>query len=145
MIFRSAASGQYEMYALPVPPRTAANAYVARSASLAASAAPSSTQLTNDGRAKQHADWGVKAGSAPSTVTLRVSTQGKGRVSGPRISCLPDCAGTFVIGKVVRLTAVPGSGQRFKKWTGACSGTQRTCTLRLGKSKSATAAFVPTT
>lgn len=146
VIFRSTdASGQYQMYSLPVPPPTAASPSTALTSPFAAAAArPRRTQLTHDERTKQHADWGAEEGFLPSTVTLRAAHRGHGRVSAPKIDCGRDCAGTFVMGKTVRLSATPGPGQRFKKWTGACAGTQRTCTIRLGKSKSVVAVFVPT-
>ena len=140
VIFRSSASGQYEMYSLPVPPRSAANTGAASGP--AAVQAPTPTQVTFDGQTKQQADWGAKAGSAKATVVLRVARQGKGRVTASKIDCLPDCAGTFVIGKTVTLTAKAATGSHFKRWTGACSGTQRTCTVRLSQSKSVTAIFV---
>jgi Tol biopolymer transport system component len=140
VIFRSDASGQYEMYSLPVPPRAAATPLAAPSA--ATTGAPAPTQLTHDGRTKQQADWGAEAGSLPSTVTLRVSKQGNGRVTARGIDCGQDCASTFVMGKRVKLTAKPAAGQRFKKWTGACSGRLLTCTVRLRDSKSVTAIFV---
>jgi Tol biopolymer transport system component len=140
IIFRSSDSGQYEMYSLPVPPPIAATPVLAPS--LGVTAAPTPTRLTYDGRTKQHADWGAEAGALPSTVTLTVSKQGKGRVTARGIACDPDCAATFVAGKKVKLTAKPSAGQRFKKWTGACSGRRPTCTVRLRDSKSVTAIFV---
>lgn len=144
VIFRSSASGQYQLYSLPVPPRTDATPSLASAGLSVGAVAPTPTQLTYDLRTKQQADWGAEAGALPSTVTLRASRRGKGRVDAPKIDCGRDCAGTFVLGKTVRLTATPANGYRFKRWSGACLGTMRTCTLRLSKSKSVTAIFVPT-
>jgi uncharacterized repeat protein (TIGR02543 family) len=44
----------------------------------------------------------------------------------------------------VKLRATPGPGYRFAGWAGDCTGTLRTCTLRLDGSKSAVARFVKT-
>jgi Tol biopolymer transport system component len=141
IIFRSDASGQYEMYSLPVPSPASSGAVLAP-ALRAAAGAEAPTQLTHDGRAKQQADWGARAGALRSTVTLAVTTQGRGRVTAKGIDCGSDCAATFVSGKSVKLTAKPAAGQRFKKWTGACTGKLLTCTVRMRDSKSVAAIFV---
>ena len=129
VIFRSDTSGEYQMYSLPVPPR---------SSGLRA-ASPVPTQVTFDDRNKQQADWGAEEG-VPSTAALRVSRDGEGRVTAPKIRCGRDCAGTFVTGKVVKLTATPRRAERVT-WTGACSGHHRTCSIRMSQSKSVKAVF----
>jgi hypothetical protein len=63
-------------------------------------------------------------------------------VVASKIDCGQDCSGTFVKGRRVTLKANPADGYRFKRWTGACSGSQRTCTVTLGLSKTVTATFV---
>jgi Tol biopolymer transport system component len=141
IIFRSDASGQYEMYSLPVPPPVQGAAFAAPSSAEVAGS-PNPTQLTHDGKTKQQADWGAKAGALRSTATLTVAMQGKGHVTAKGIDCRSDCAATYVVGKKVRLTAQPAAGQRFKKWTGACAGKLLTCTVKLSNSKSVTAVFV---
>ena len=133
VIFRSDSSGSYQMYSLPVPPRS----------STSRAAAPVPTQVTYDARNKQHADWGAEEGALPGTAALMVSRHGKGRVTARKIDCGRDCAGTFVSGRTIKLTAKPAPRQRFKKWTGACSGSRSTCHVRLGKSKSVKAVFAP--
>lgn len=139
VIFRSGASGQYELYSLPVPPPTAASS--AGQPAATATASPP-TQLTTDGLSKQHGDWGAQPGALRGTAALWVSKLGRGRVSANKIDCGRDCASTYVQGRSVTLTAAPAPGFRFKRWTGACSGTQRTCTVRMDGAKMVTATFV---
>jgi hypothetical protein len=139
IIFRSDSSGQYELYSLPVPPPAGT---ATPSAQTTPNARPHPTQLTNDGMSKQHADWGAKPNSLRSTVSLSVGRQGKGRVSGQKIACGTDCASTYVSGKTVRLSVDAARGYRFAHWSGACSGIQATCTVRLARSKSVVAVFV---
>ncbi|MEA2623544.1 MAG: eukaryotic-like serine/threonine-protein kinase [Chloroflexota bacterium] len=141
IIFRSDTSGAYEMYALPVP-----GAAPAGSAGMAA-AQPSATRtrLTFDGKPKQQADWGAVAGSRRGTAALKVVRHGKGVVWAPKIWCGRDCASTFLARKIVTLHAKPRAGYRFAGWGGPCSGTGRSCTIRLGKSKTVVATFVPHT
>ncbi|HEY8135270.1 MAG TPA: hypothetical protein VIF08_04455 [Candidatus Limnocylindrales bacterium] len=138
VIFRSGVSGHYELYSLPVPPRAA----LGSAGQPVAAAAALPTQLTSDGLTKQHGDWGAKAGALRGTAALSVSKVGRGRVSATKIDCGKDCASTFVVGRSVRLTATPAPGYRFKSWAGACAGTQRTCTVRMGSAKTVTATFV---
>jgi Tol biopolymer transport system component len=132
--FRSDSSGTYQIYSLPVPPPQA-------SASIAA-VATQATQVTHDTLAKQQGDWGAVAGVLRGTVALVVGTSGSGKVVGGKIDCGRTCAGTFLERKTVELTAKPARGYRFKRWSGACSGTSLTCTVRLDTSKMVTAVFV---
>jgi Tol biopolymer transport system component len=145
IIFRSSASGAYELYSLPVPPPPPAGPANARRAA-AAGTAPTPTQLTFDGKTKQQPDWGPVPGSTAGTAMLTVSKRGRGRVhSAPAgIACGFDCSATFVAKAEVTLTATPRAGYRFGRWTGACTGTLSTCTLRMGKPRSVTATFVKT-
>ena len=131
VIFRSSSSGAYEVYSLPVP------------ASVGRSAAPTPTQLTFDGRAKQQADWGAVAGSAPGTRTLTVSKRGRGRVTSTPtgVVCGPDCSSTFVAKTVVKVRAVARPGSHFRSWGGACSGTLPTCRVHMNAQKSVVARF----
>lgn len=68
------------------------------------------------------------------TFGLSVATtggQGSGIVASTPtgISCPTVCTRTFPVGTTVTLTATPQAGSVFGRWTGACSGTQPTCTI----------------
>ena len=60
-----------------------------------------------------------------------VTTTGNGRVSSSDklIDCGNKCAQPYNAGSPVTLTAKAGSGSSFLGWTGACAGTQSTCTV----------------
>jgi hypothetical protein len=82
---------------------------------------------------------------------LQVSTAGTGNgaVSGTPdgVNCPGPCTANFVGGSVVTLTATPSAGSTFGGWSGACTGTSRTCTVTMNAARSVTATFsavVPT-
>jgi len=64
---------------------------------------------------------------------LTVSTTGSGTVtSSPTgISCGAACSASFPWGTSVTLTASAASGYRFSGWSGACSGTNTSCTVSM--------------
>jgi Tol biopolymer transport system component len=135
VIFRSAVSGSYELYSLPVPPPDAP---------VAGRVAPTPTQLTSDGTTKQQADWGpVRRRSG--TFALEARKTGRGTVHSVRsgIACGRDCHETFVRGATVQLRAVAASGYRFKRWGGACAGRLSACSVRMTMRLTAIARFVP--
>ena len=137
VIFRSAVSGSYELYSLPVPPpAAAANGSTGRTA-------PAPTQLTTDGMTKRWADWGSDR-RRPATFALTTNRPAHGKVSSrPRgIACGADCAATSARGATIRLTAVPAHGFRFRQWAGACRGTDPSCTVRMNADRTAFARFV---
>jgi uncharacterized repeat protein (TIGR02543 family) len=107
-------------------------------------ARPTPTQLTFDGQTKRQSDWGPVEGALPGTHTLGVNRQGRGLVrSTPAgVLCGRDCVSTYVEGRAVNLTATPANGYRFAGWGGACSGTNRTCTVTMNGSKLVSARFV---
>jgi len=88
-------------------------------------------------------------GSGNTNKTLTVSVNGSGSVtSSPAgINCPGDCSQQYNQGTSVTLTAHPASGQRFKQWGGACSGSASSCTVSLSANKSVSAEFevIPTT
>jgi hypothetical protein len=75
--------------------------------------------------------------------TLKVGNTGPGTVtSSPTgISCGTVCRKGFAEGTSVTLTAVPDSGHVFLGWSGACTGTEPTCTVTLATSRTVGAVF----
>jgi hypothetical protein len=73
----------------------------------------------------------VRRGSASGTVTSQPAG----------ISCGADCAAGFSSGSQVTLTAAPGPGASFVRWSGSCDGTSETCVVTLAGPASATATF----
>ena len=58
----------------------------------------------------------------PLRIPVRLSVTGNGR-----IMCVPACAKTAPGGDPMSLRALPATGWRFSRWTGACKGTQPVC------------------
>jgi Divergent InlB B-repeat domain len=65
----------------------------------------------------------VNAVFGPSTIPVKVSTTGKGRVA-----CSPACSKRFAAGTRLNLRAIPAKGWKFASWGGACAGSRITCT-----------------
>ena len=91
---------------------------------------------------------GVVKGSAPPppnspinlTVTL-AGVQGGSVMSAPNgIDCGDTCSANFS-DTTVTLTATAPDGGEFTGWSGACSGTETTCTISQGGDQSVTATF----
>ncbi|MEI7891284.1 MAG: hypothetical protein WCI36_04960, partial [bacterium] len=86
---------------------------------------------------------------APTTFALNVTKSGTGTgtvSSSPAgISCGATCSANFNSGANVVLTATPTAGSTFTGWTGACSGTNATCTVGMSAGKSVGAGFVNST
>jgi hypothetical protein len=79
-------------------------------------------------------DETVKATFAPKPATLKVTVKGQGMVVGAGIACgnrQRRCTQTDKSFSPKTLTAKAAIGWRFGKWSGACSGTQPTCNVRL--------------
>ena len=76
---------------------------------------------------------------------LKVAKYGNGSgkvVSWPSgIHCGSTCVASFPQYSKVTLTASPFTGSRFVRWGGACSGAERTCTVRMSDAKYVTATF----
>ncbi|MDD4050071.1 MAG: BspA family leucine-rich repeat surface protein, partial [Candidatus ainarchaeum sp.] len=83
--------------------------------------------------------------TAPSTYTLNVSLSGAGNgtvTSSPLgINCGSDCSENYSSGTSVTLTANPVTGHSFGGWSGACSGTNLTCTVSMTQARNVTATF----
>jgi len=76
---------------------------------------------------------------------LTVSKLGNGTgtvTSSPvGINCGTDCNEPYAQGTSVTLTATPDSDSTFGGWTGACGGSNLTCSVTMDASKSVTATF----
>lgn len=102
--------------------------------------------VTMDGAKSVTASFSGGQGPPPtgSTFSLVVSVTGNGAVSGGGIDCgqgATQCSKDVASGTIVVLTAIPASGATFTSWSGACSGSTRTCTLSMTRARSVSAAF----
>ena len=75
------------------------------------------------------------------TVTKTGGGTGTVTSSPSGINCGGVCSYGFSSGAVVTLTATASIGSAFTGWSGACSGMERTCTVRMDAGVSANAAF----
>lgn len=71
---------------------------------------------------------------------LTVGVSGDGRVTAIGIDCPGDCDQNYSDNEQVTLTALAGSGYRFKNWTGDCSGTAA-CVVTMSAARAVTAVF----
>ncbi|MDT7044129.1 DUF1800 family protein [Candidatus Nitronereus thalassa] len=82
----------------------------------------------------------------PRLMPLRVMVKGEGSItSSPEgLECREHvCFGKFPEKSYVTLTAVPREGQSFKRWRGACRGSE-TCTVKLRRPRTVLAKFTNT-
>jgi hypothetical protein len=110
--------------------------------------APPAPDAGIDGMVEPPIDAAVDAaidGPPAQPVTLTVTRNGAGTItSAPAgIACGATCQADFALGTQVTLTAAANAGSVFTGWTGACTGSQPTCTLTLAAATSVTAAFAP--
>jgi hypothetical protein len=77
-------------------------------------------------------------------VSLTASILGKGSVESdvPGVDCAAACATEWDLGSVVTLEALAADGQRFVRWSGACTGSDD-CDVTLSAALSVTALFAP--
>jgi hypothetical protein len=73
--------------------------------------------------------------------SITVTKVGSGSVSGGPINCGGTCTAAVAAGTAVTLTANPPSNAVFSGWTGACSGTQTTCSVTVNGALNVTATF----
>ncbi len=104
------------------------------------------------GSTEQHPDDNGDADTDPvntlRTVTLQKTGSGTGRlVATPGdVQCGAGCTQTtasFAEGTVIAFHAVAEGGSRFAGWSGACSGTEVSCTVTVAAGQTVTAAFEP--
>jgi hypothetical protein len=76
-------------------------------------------------------------------LTVKLEGNGSGIVtSSPAgINCGTDCRESYDMGTGVTLTAEPRGDAAFAGWSGACTGTEPTCTLQMNGSRTVTATF----
>jgi len=76
-------------------------------------------------------------------LTVSKTGYGSGYVSSSPagISCGTTCSASFVFQTSVTLTAKPAAGSAFGGWGGACSGTQKTCTVSMTQARWVSAKF----
>jgi hypothetical protein len=82
---------------------------------------------------------------AAAAAGLRVKRAGPGTgsvTSSPGgINCGTTCDAPFFRTQTVTLTAHPGSGWVFGGWSGACTGSSRTCKVKMSRARTVTASF----
>jgi uncharacterized repeat protein (TIGR02543 family) len=76
--------------------------------------------------------------------SLTVARTGPGTVTGAsgKINCGGSCTTNLALGTSVTLTAIPPSNAVFTGWSGACAGTDLTCTFSITGENTVTANFV---
>ncbi|HEY7604888.1 MAG TPA: InlB B-repeat-containing protein [Gaiellaceae bacterium] len=98
--------------------------------------------MTGDRSVTANFSGGTTTG--PATFPLSVSVTGSGTVTGAGLDCGEGgttCSTTVAAGTNVTLTAGPSTGETFQGWSGACTGTARTCSLTMSAARSVSAAF----
>jgi len=91
----------------------------------------------------------VGSGGANLTVTEPVYTltvssdRGTVNMNPPNTNCHGNCTQSYAQSAPtsVSLTSTPDKGYTFKGWSGACTGTQSTCTVSMTASRSVTATY----
>jgi NOL1/NOP2/fmu family ribosome biogenesis protein len=80
---------------------------------------------------------------APRSYPLAVTVGGNGVVtSSPAgIRCPPTCTKSMTAGARVTLTATPAAKSTLVRWSGACTGRKRTCTVSMTAPRTVTATF----
>lgn len=78
-------------------------------------------------------------------VQLTLGLAGRGSVESdlPGLRCTSACVTEWDAGAVVSLAPRPASGQRFVRWSGACTGSG-SCSVTLSAAQSVSAVFAPT-
>jgi len=87
-------------------------------------------------------------GFLPPSVGAVVNIRGSGtgavssNTAGPAgFACTATCSNRVLSGSELTLTATPDSGSSFGGWSGACSGSENTCTVTMDEAASVVASF----
>jgi hypothetical protein len=75
-------------------------------------------------------------------LTLAIAGRGSVESDVPGVDCTASCGTDWDAGSVVSLEPLPAGGQRFVRWTGACTGSVR-CEVKLDAARSVAALFAP--
>ena len=75
-------------------------------------------------------------------MTVQMSGDGSGTVTGTGINCGSDCSEKYISGTSVTLTANPSSGSTFNNWSGCDSTSGNTCTVTMDQDKTVRATFL---
>jgi Divergent InlB B-repeat domain len=77
------------------------------------------------------------------TLTVARAGSGQGTVKGKaaQIECGQTCSAQIGAGKKVSLSAKAAAGSSFAGWSGACSGTVKTCKVTMSEARHVTATF----
>ena len=93
------------------------------------------------------ADKAVSAAFAPTSHLLTVERASHGYVTGTSIDCgsgaRADCEERHAPGATATLRATADANHRLLRWSGACSGTAHTCSVKMDAAKTAAAVFGP--
>jgi hypothetical protein len=90
----------------------------------------------------QNSLWLHRVGAPDEALQLLLSGSGEVVSDLPGVDCIATCTTHWDQGTAVTLIASPARGERFVRWTGACTGTG-TCGLTIKQSKTAKAVFGP--
>ena len=75
-------------------------------------------------------------------LTLAIAGRGSVESDVPGVDCTASCGTDWDAGSTVVLEALAADGQRFVRWSGACTGSDR-CEVRLDAARSVAALFAP--
>ncbi|HET6600826.1 MAG TPA: hypothetical protein VFG57_02600 [Gaiella sp.] len=75
-------------------------------------------------------------------LTLAIAGRGSVESDVPGVDCAVSCGTDWDTGSVVALEPLAGNGQRFVRWSGACTGSDR-CEVKLDAARSVVAFFAP--
>ena len=75
-------------------------------------------------------------------LTLAIAGHGSVESVVPGVDCTASCGTDWDAGSTVSLEPVPAGGQRFVRWSGACTGSSR-CEVKLDAARTVAALFAP--
>jgi len=75
-------------------------------------------------------------------LTLAIAGRGSVESDVPGVDCTASCGTDWDAGSMLALEPLAASGQRFVRWSGACTGSDR-CEVKLDAARSVAALFAP--